>query len=60
MPLFHMLMGLGELSLGLLAQTRLGPLGVALLFFLGVWIRARRDGPAVGAAVVLTVLMIQA
>lgn len=60
MPLFHVLMGLGELSLNLLAQTRLGPVGVVLLFFLGVWTRARRDGPAIGAAVVLTVLMIQA
>ncbi|MEW2077534.1 hypothetical protein ACFZAG_14615 [Streptomyces sp. NPDC012403] len=60
MPLFPVLTALGELSVGLLAEAKLGALGVALLFVIGVWVRTRRDGPAVAAAVVLTVLMIQA
>ncbi|MFF1276333.1 hypothetical protein ACFVZC_23485 [Streptomyces marokkonensis] len=60
MPLSHVLMGLGELSLSVLAETRLGPVGLVLLFLIGVWARARRDGLAVGAAMMLTVLMLQA
>ena len=49
-----------SLALGLLAQARLGPLGVFLLVLLGIGLRARHSGLAVGAAVTLTVLMIQA
>jgi hypothetical protein len=60
MLLFHMLAGLGELSLGLMAQARLGALGVVLLVLIGVGIRARRAGIAVGAAVVFALLMTQA
>jgi hypothetical protein len=45
---------------GLLAEAKLGTLGVVLLFMVGVWVRARRDGLAVAAALLLTVLMIQA
>ncbi|KES07615.1 hypothetical protein BU52_09115 [Streptomyces toyocaensis] len=40
--------------------TRLSPVGLVLLFLIGVWVRTRRDGLAVGAATLLTVLMIQA
>jgi len=47
-------------TLGLLTQARLGSLGVFLLFCLGVGLRARHSGLAVGAAVTLAVLMIQA
>ncbi|MFE9444911.1 hypothetical protein ACFYO2_39445 [Streptomyces sp. NPDC006602] len=60
MLLFHVLTGLCELSLGLLAQAKLGALGVVLLFLIGVGIRARRGGLAVGAVVVFTLLMTQA
>lgn len=60
MLLFHMLTGLCELSLGLLAQSRLGLVGVVLLFLVGVGVRARRSGLAVGAAMAFTLLMIQA
>lgn len=60
MLLFHMVMGLCELSLGLLAQSRLGLVGVVLLFLVGVGVRARRSGLAVGAAMAFTLLMIQA
>lgn len=51
-------------SLALLAgaatQARLGTAGLVLLFLLGVGIRARHNGLAVGAAVVLVYLMTQA
>ncbi|MEU7665318.1 hypothetical protein [Streptomyces lincolnensis] len=60
MFLFHMIAGLGELSLNLWAQTQLGVVGVVLLFLIGVGIRARRAGLAVGAAVVFAFLMTQA
>lgn len=60
MPLLHVLAGLGELCVSALAQTRLGAVGVVLLFLIGVWIRTRQDRLAVGAAVVFTLLMIQA
>ncbi|MFJ1974251.1 hypothetical protein ACIO93_37140 [Streptomyces sp. NPDC087903] len=60
MFLFHVFSGLFELSLGLLAQRRLGAVGVVLLFVIGVGIRARRVDLAVGAAVVFTLLMAQA
>ncbi|MGW0334571.1 hypothetical protein ACWD0J_22335 [Streptomyces sp. NPDC003011] len=60
MLLFPVLTGLGELALGLMAQARLGAVGVALLFLIGVGVRAHRGGLAVGAAVVFTLLMTQA
>jgi hypothetical protein len=60
MLLFHMLTGLSELSLGLWAQARLGAVGVVLLFLIGVGVRARHGGLAVGAAVVFAFLMTQA
>ncbi|AYL36793.1 hypothetical protein [Streptomyces fungicidicus] len=60
MPPIPVLTALGELSVGLLAEAKLGTLGVVLLFMVGVWVRARRDGLAVAAALLLTVLMIQA
>lgn len=60
MLLFHVLTGLCEFSLGLLAQSKLGALGAVLLFLIGVGTRARRGGLAVGAAVVFALLMTQA
>ena len=48
------------LTAAALAQARLGTLGVLLLFMLGVGIRARHNGLAVGAAVVLMMMMTQA
>ncbi|MCX4763126.1 hypothetical protein OG562_19500 [Streptomyces sp. NBC_01275] len=45
---------------GMAAQTRLGAVGLMLLFTLGVGVRARHNGLAVGAAVALVVLMTQA
>ncbi|WSQ10135.1 hypothetical protein OG604_21515 [Streptomyces sp. NBC_01231] len=60
MLLFHVLTGLFELSLGLTAQARLGYVGVLLLFLVGVGVRARRGGLAIGAAVVFALLMTQA
>ncbi|MFE4083541.1 hypothetical protein [Streptomyces sp. YIM B13502] len=50
----------GELLVSLLAETRLGVLGLLLLLLVGVGIRARREGLAVVAAVLLTALMVQA
>ncbi|MGW0754965.1 hypothetical protein ACWD1Y_00455 [Streptomyces sp. NPDC002814] len=57
---FHMVMELLEVYLGQRAQAQLGVVGVLLLFLVGVGIRARRSGLAVGAAVVFVVLMTQA
>ncbi|WP_425247466.1 hypothetical protein [Streptomyces sp. NEAU-NA10] len=54
------LRGLLEIAVGMLTQEKLGALRLILLFVLGVGIRARRNGLAVGAAVVLMVLMTQA
>ncbi|MGA5519344.1 hypothetical protein ACPCK2_24280 [Streptomyces pseudogriseolus] len=51
---------LGELLVSLPAEARLGVLGLFLLLLVGVGVRARREGLAVGAAVLLTALMIQA
>lgn len=48
------------LCAGMAAQTKLGAAGVVLLFTVGVGIRARHNGLAVGAAVVLVILMTQA
>ncbi|MFF7532581.1 hypothetical protein [Streptomyces bobili] len=48
------------LTAAALAQARLGTLGVLLLFTVGVGIRARNNGLAVGAAVVLVMMMTQA
>ncbi|MFD3733620.1 hypothetical protein [Streptomyces sp. NPDC058632] len=41
-------------------ETELGVAGLVLLFLIGMWARARRDGLAVGAAVFLALLMVQA
>ncbi|MFJ5264197.1 hypothetical protein ACIQAC_27410 [Streptomyces sp. NPDC088387] len=60
MLLFQVVRGLIELSLAMTAQARLGIVGVALLFVIGVGIRARRSGLAVGAAVLLALMMTQA
>ncbi|MFE0453485.1 hypothetical protein ACFW2D_19760 [Streptomyces sp. NPDC058914] len=60
MLLLSALRGVVELTAASLAQARLGLLGMVLLFGLGVGIRARHNGLAVGAAVVLVVLMTQA
>ncbi|MEV5467637.1 hypothetical protein AB0N37_18680 [Streptomyces griseoincarnatus] len=46
--------------LGPRPETRLGVLGLLLLLLVGVGMRARREGLAVGAAVLLTALMVQA
>ncbi|MGA4984350.1 hypothetical protein ACPB9I_20145 [Streptomyces cellulosae] len=55
-----MITALGKLLMSLLAETRLGVLGLLLLLLVGVGVRARPEGLAVGAAVLLTALMIQA
>ncbi|MEJ8669977.1 MULTISPECIES: hypothetical protein [unclassified Streptomyces] len=60
MLLLQVFRGLFELVLGMQAQTKLGGVGVLLLLAVGVGIRARRVGLAVGAAMVFTLLMIQA
>lgn len=59
MPLFRVLMTFGDPALGLLARTS-APVVLVLLMLIALGIRIRREGLAVGAAVVLTVLMIQA
>ncbi|MGA5326144.1 hypothetical protein ACPCJT_28490 [Streptomyces griseoincarnatus] len=56
----QLITALGEMLVSLLAERRLGVLGLLLLLLVGVGIRARREGLAVGAAVLLTALMIQA
>ncbi|MGW8721783.1 hypothetical protein ACWGNR_21100 [Streptomyces althioticus] len=56
----QLITALGKLLMSLLAETRLGVLGLVLLLLVGVGVRASREGLAVGAAVVLTALMIQA
>lgn len=48
------------LTVGSLVTARLGMLGLLLLGTLAVGIRARHQGVAVGAAVMLVVLMAQA
>nr|WP_107906148.1 hypothetical protein [Streptomyces chartreusis] len=60
MLLFQVSRALFELFLGMEAQARLGVVGVVLLLAVGVGVRARRVGLAVGAAVMFTLLMIQA
>ncbi|GAB7109341.1 hypothetical protein JCM4814A_76550 [Streptomyces phaeofaciens JCM 4814] len=60
MLLLSVLQGLLEIAAGLLTQAKLGMVGLVLLFGLGVGIRARHNGLAVGAAVVLMLLMTQA
>lgn len=60
MLLLQVSRALFELFLGVQAQTRLGAVGVLLLLAVGVGVRARRVGLAVGAAVMFTLLMIQA
>ncbi|MFF3939248.1 hypothetical protein [Streptomyces phaeofaciens] len=60
MLLLSALQGLLEIAAGMLAQAKLGTVGLVLLFGVGVGIRARHNGLAVGAAVVLMLLMTQA
>lgn len=60
MLLLQVSRALFELFLGVQAQTRLGAVGAVLLLAVGVGVRARRVGLAVGAAVMFTLLMIQA
>ncbi|MBO7935125.1 MULTISPECIES: hypothetical protein [Streptomyces] len=60
MLLLSALQGLLEITVGVLAQARLGTVGLILLFGVGVGLRARHNGLAVGAAVVLMFLMTQA
>ena len=56
----QLITALGKMLVSLLAETRLGVLGLLLLLLVGAGIRAHREGLAVGAAVLLTALMIQA
>ncbi|GAA1431030.1 hypothetical protein GCM10009601_49290 [Streptomyces thermospinosisporus] len=60
MLLLNALGRIGGLCLSTLAETKLGTLGVALLLLIGAAIQLRRSGLAVGAAVLFTLLMIQA
>ncbi|MGM1078060.1 hypothetical protein ACS0VI_17755 [Streptomyces sp. H28] len=46
--------------MGLLAQDSLGFVGLVLVCTGAMAVRARHDGPAVGAAVVFTCLLLQA
>ncbi|MGX1270840.1 hypothetical protein [Streptomyces phaeoluteigriseus] len=48
------------LCAGTVVQSRLGVVGLALLLMLSVGLRARHDGMAVWAAVLLVLLMTQA
>ncbi|CAL9499166.1 hypothetical protein ELQ39_17530 [Streptomyces sp. GB4-14] len=56
----QLITALGKLLMSLLTETRLGVIGLLLLLLVGVGIRTRREGLALGAAVLLTALMIQA
>ncbi|CAL9476530.1 hypothetical protein SUDANB60_02925 [Streptomyces sp. enrichment culture] len=56
----QLITALGKLLMSLLTETRLGVIGLLLLLLVGVGIRARREGLALEAAVLLTALMIQA
>lgn len=60
MLVYQVLGGVGELLLRQQVQDQLGVLGVLSLLLIGIGIRARRGGLAVGAAVVFAVLMTQA
>ncbi|MDH6218520.1 hypothetical protein [Streptomyces pseudovenezuelae] len=60
MLLLQSLGGLAELFIGMLAQARLGVVGVVLLFLIGVGIRARHNGLVFWAAALFTLLMVQA
>ncbi|MBM7087040.1 hypothetical protein G3I31_17425 [Streptomyces sp. SID9913] len=60
MLLFHATCAVLEFSVGLLAQDRLGFVGLVLVCTGAVAVRARHDGLAVGAAVVFTCLLLQA
>ncbi|MFJ6859518.1 hypothetical protein [Streptomyces werraensis] len=56
----QLITALGKLLMSLLTETRLGVIGLLLLLLVGVGIRTRREELALGAAVLLTALMIQA
>ncbi|MFI8088268.1 hypothetical protein ACIF9R_08095 [Streptomyces sp. NPDC086080] len=60
MPQSKVLTPLGELMLNLLAEARLGPVALLVLLFIGVWARDPRNGRALCAALVLTLLMTHA
>ncbi|MBZ9642541.1 hypothetical protein [Streptomyces sp. PSKA30] len=60
MLLYQTLRGLLGLGGGLFAQETVGAVGLGLLFLIGVGIRARHSGLAVGGAVALALLMTQA
>ncbi|MFF0594019.1 hypothetical protein [Streptomyces antibioticus] len=60
MLLLSALQGLLEFTASTLAQERLGTVGLALLFGVGVGVRARHNGLAVTTAVLLVVLMAHA
>ncbi|MGW3725859.1 hypothetical protein [Streptomyces sp. F001] len=60
MLLHHTLGGLLRVGGGLFAQETGGAVALGLLFLIGVGIRARHSGLAVGGAVALALLMTQA
>ncbi|WP_187284774.1 MULTISPECIES: hypothetical protein [unclassified Streptomyces] len=60
MVLFQALCALAELTLGLMAQARLGVIGLLVLSAVIVGVRARHSRLAVGAVVVFVFLMSQA
>jgi hypothetical protein len=58
--LFQVMWTLCRFAMGAAAQSRLGMLGVAALSMVFIGVRARHSGLAVGAAVVLVLMMTQA
>ncbi|MGW4757664.1 hypothetical protein [Streptomyces chartreusis] len=60
MVLFQALCALTELTLGLMAQAKLGVIGLVILSAVIIGIRARNSRLAVGAVVVFVFLMSQA
>ncbi|MFJ1877642.1 hypothetical protein [Streptomyces chartreusis] len=60
MVLFQALCALTELTLGLMAQAKLGVIGLVILSAVVIGIRARNSWLAVGAVVVFVFLMSQA
>ncbi|MGC9544592.1 hypothetical protein [Streptomyces sp. UG1] len=60
MVLFQALCALTELTLGLMAQARLGVMGLVVLTAVFIGVRARHNQLAVGAVVLFVFLMSQA
>ncbi|MFJ8633789.1 hypothetical protein [Streptomyces sp. NPDC093568] len=60
MVLFQASWALAELTLGLMAQARLGAVGLVVLSAVFIGIRARHSRLAVGAVVLFVILMSQA